>query len=363
MTARDTFDLTLARTIRAPRQKVFDAFVKPELLRQWFGPRGFTVTDAVLDPTVGGRYRVTMRPRSGESHTVGGEYREIKAPERLVFTWKWEGEAMGAMGETLVTVTFVERRGEHGVETKLSLLHSGFPAPEARDAHTSGWNSSLNDLVDRVDSRGSAATVTVYGDPRSTYVRTVRMALAEKGIAYTHDPAAPHSEKIVALNPFGRVPAFRDGDFTLYETSAIARYVDECFDGPSLLAGNARLRATMEQYASLINCHGYDAMVRRYVLQYVFPRGADGGPDRAVIDKAVPDIEALLAVFDRAYGPRNLLAGDTVTLADLLLAPIVFYLGMYPEGKTLLAAAPNVTRAHAAIAARKSFQATMPKLG
>jgi glutathione S-transferase len=363
MTARDTFDLTISRTIRAPRQKVFEAFVKPELLRRWFGPRGFTVTDAVLDPRVGGRYRVTMRPRSGESHTVGGEYREIKAPERLVFTWKWEGEEMGAMGETLVTVTLAERRGEQGIETELSLLHSGFPAPEARDGHTSGWNSSLNDLTDFVDSSGSAATVSVYGDPRSTYVRTVRMVLAEKGVAYAHDPVAPQSEQILALNPFGRVPAFRDGDFTLYETSAIVRYIDECFDGPTLLGANARLRARMEQYASLINCHGYDAMVRRYVLQYVFPRGPGGAPDRAVIEKAVPDIQPLLTVFDRAYGPRNLLAGDAVTLADLLLAPIVFYLGMFPEGKSLLAAAPNVTRAHATIAERESFKATMPKLG
>jgi glutathione S-transferase len=119
----------------------------------------------------------------------------------------------------------------------------------------------------------------------------------------------------------------------------------------------------MEQYASLIVCHGYDAMVRRYVLQYVFPKGADGAPDRAVIDKAVPEIRSQLAVLDRAYGPRNLLAGDTVTLADLLLAPIVFYLPMFPEGKTLLAEVPNVVRAHAAFAERESFKSTMPKLG
>ena len=110
------------------------------------------------------------------------------------------------------------------------------------------------------------------------------MALAEKGIAYTHEPVAPHSVEVLALNPFGRVPAFRDGEFTLYETSAIVRYIEESFPGPSLLAGNARLRATMEQWVSLINCHAYDAMVRRYVLQYVFPKGANGAPDRAVID-------------------------------------------------------------------------------
>jgi glutathione S-transferase len=159
------------------------------------------------------------------------------------------------------------------------------------------------------------------------------------------------------------VPAFRDGDFTLYETTAIVRYIDECFEGPSLVATNPWARARMEQYVSLINCHGYDAMIRRYVLQYVFPKGVNGAPDRAVIDKALPEIKSQLDVFDSAYGPRNLLSGDTVTLADLLLAPIVSYLGMFPESKAMLAAAPNVSRAHAAMGERENFKTTVPTLG
>ena len=363
MTARDTFDLTLSRTIRAPRQKVFDAFVKPEVMRQWFGPRGFKVADASVDARVGGRYRLTMKPRTGEAHTVGGEYREIKAPERLTFTWKWEGETMGALPETLITVTLAEKKGADGIETELTLLHSGFPAPEPRDAHNDGWGSALNHLMDVLDLRGSAATLTVYGDPRSTYVRTVRMALAEKDVAYVHEPVPPHSEKVNEICPFGRVPAFRDGDFTLYETTAIVRYVDECFDGVSLLAGNIKKRAKMEQYASLINCHAYDAMIRRYVLQYVFPKGPNNTPDRAVIDKALPEIRSLLEVFESGYGSRNTLAGDTVTLADLLFAPIVAYLGMFPESKGLLSGVPNVVRAHVWMAERNSFKVTAPKSG
>jgi glutathione S-transferase len=360
MTARDTLDLTVTRTIRAPRQKVYDAFVKPELVRQWFGPRGFTVTRADIDARIGGRYRMAMRPKTGETYTVAGEYRELSPPDRLSFTWKWQEEPMNALPETLVTVTLTERRAAHGVETEVKLLHSGFPAAGPRDAHAHGWSSQMNDLVDLTDARGSAASLTVIGDPRSAYVRTVRMALAEKGLAYTFEPAAPHSEAVTAINPFGRVPAFRDGDFACYETSAIVRYLDECFDGPALIAGNTEKRAAMEQWVSLYNSHGYDAMVRRYVLQYVFPKGSDGAPDRKVIEGALPDIEKQLGVFDRAYGSRDVLVGETITLADLLLAPPVFYLGMFPEGKALLAKVPNVMRAHASIAARDSFKATMP---
>jgi glutathione S-transferase len=363
MTARDTFDLTLTRTIRASRQRVFDAFVKPELLRQWFGPRGYAIVGATIDPRVGGRYKVTMKQRSSEPVTVSGEYREIKAPERITFTWKWETEPMSSLPETLVTVSLVERRGENGPETDVTLLHTGFPAAEPRDGHRVGWGQCVNRLADATDARGTAATLTVFGDSRSSYVRSVRMALAEKGVQYAYEPVAPHCEEVLAINPFGRVPAFRDGDFTLYETSAIIRYVDESFDGPPLISGNAWNRARMEQWTSAISFYGYDAMVRRYVLQYVFPKGEGGKPDRATIDKAVPEIRHQLGILDAAYGPRNVLVGDQLTLPDLLLAPIVFYLGMFPESKGVLGELPNLMRAHAWIAARPSFKETIPKLG
>jgi glutathione S-transferase len=362
MTARGSFDLTLVRIIRAPRQKVFDAFVDPKLVRQWFGARGFKITRADIDARVGGRYRVTMQPRTGDPYTVGGEYREIEAPARLSFTWKWEDEVMGGLPETLVTVTLIERQSAHGIETEVKLLHSGFPASETRDGHTQGWNGCFNKLVDLTDARGSAATLTIFGNPRSSYTRSVRMALAEKELAHVFEPSPPHSPEVTAINPFGRVPVFRDGEFALYETSAIIRYLDECFDGPSLIAGNSEKRAMMEQWTSLYNAHCYDAMVRRYVLPYLFPKGGDGKPDRKVIDGAVPDIDKQLRAFDGAYGTRNVLVGDTITLPDLLLAPTVFYLGMFPESKALLEKYPNVRRAHGWIAERESFRSTMPPL-
>src|SRR5580765_2476231 len=121
MTARDTFDLTVKRVIRAPRQKVFDAFTKPDLVRQWMGPRGFKVTTLEMEPRAGGHYRLTMQHRHGDTSTVNGTYKEITPPERIVFTWKWDGERMAALPETLVTVTFTERKGEQGAETEVQL--------------------------------------------------------------------------------------------------------------------------------------------------------------------------------------------------------------------------------------------------
>jgi glutathione S-transferase len=352
------FELEMTRFIRAPREKVFDAFVKRDALAAWICPRGMSVPEAAVDGRVGGQYRLVMRSREGTTFVVGGTYRELERPERIVFTWRWEGETM-PKAETLVTVELEAREGG----TALVMRHSGFPDAGMRDSHANGWRSSLNRLLDLVDERGTAATLTLIGDPRSTYVWTTRLALAEKGLAYTLEPRPPHSPEVLAVNPFGRIPAFRDGEIEYFETSAILRYLEEAFDGPSLLPATIRDRAACEQWTSAIKDYCYDAMVRRYVLQHVFPRGADGKPDRAVIEGALPDIRAQLKGLDRAYGDREWLVGTGPCMADLFLAPIVAYLSVMPEGETLLAAAPNVRRAHAAMAARQSFQSTQPPRG
>jgi glutathione S-transferase len=350
-----TFELTLNRRIRAPREKVFDAFITPELMKSWMCPRGMRVPEASADPRPGGRFSVTMLSRDGDRHTAAGEYREVKRPERLVYTWQWQGENMPNV-ETLITVTFEERDGA----TELRMTHSGFPEAGLRDSHNQGWNSSLNNLVERFDDRGTAANLALLGDARSTYVRTARMGLAEKGVQYTLQQAMPHTPEILAVHPWGKMPAFRDGDLQLFETSAILRYVDEAFPGPSLLPGNIRDRARCEQWVSAINAYCYDAMVRRYVAQYVFPKGADGKPDRGVIDSALPQIAQQLAIFDAAYGEKNFLAGANLSLADLFLAPILAYVAAMPEGAALMQAAPNVARAQAAMRERASFRQTEP---
>ena len=76
--------------------------------------------------------------------------------------------------------------------------------------------------------------VTLYGFPLSTYVRTVHMALVEKGVDFEHLHHAPNTDEMRAVSPTGKVPAFSHGHYTLYETLAITNYIDEAFDGPSL---------------------------------------------------------------------------------------------------------------------------------
>lgn len=103
----------------------------------------------------------------------------------------------------------------------------------------------------------------------------------------------------------------------------------------------ATAHARGEQWISLINCHAYDAMVRRYILQYIFPKGENGQPDRKVIDAALPEIAAQLDALEQAYQERDYLVGSTVSMADLFLAPILAYLGMFPKARRCWRRAPT----------------------
>ena len=355
-----TFHLEMNRYIRAPREKVFDAFTNQEALASWHCPRGMNVVDVSADAWVGGKYRIVMGGRDGSRHIAGGEYQKIDRANFLAYTWAWESGSMPPELKTLIEITLAERDGG----TDLHMRHTGFPNAQTRDSHMGGWQSVFNRLNDLLDPEGSAGTLTVIGDPRSSYCRTVRMALEEKGVAYTLQPLPPHTPEVLAHNPFGRIPVLCDGPISLYETRAILGYIDEAFEGPSLNPQwGVSARARIEQWISLIICHAYDAMVRRCVLQYVFPRGENDLPDRAVIDAAVPDIERHLQAFEAAYGERDYLVGADLSMADLFLAPIIFSLGKFPEGEALLPKFPNVRRAHALMCKRPSFVATQPQLG
>ena len=134
--------LVLTRTYPYPREKVFRAWTEVEGVKRWFGPEACAVPEAELELRVGGRYRIVLEEPEGR-HIVGGEYREISPPERLVFTWKWE-HTPEDVPETLVTVEFLDK----GASTELVLTHERFPTTEVRDLHNQGWSSSFDCLAD-----------------------------------------------------------------------------------------------------------------------------------------------------------------------------------------------------------------------
>jgi uncharacterized protein YndB with AHSA1/START domain len=141
--------VTLERLIAASPERVFDAWVDPALLVQWWGPEGFTTPELKIDLRRDGRWRTVLQTPDGERHIVSGVYRIIERPRRLVFTWAWEDEAGRRGHESEVDVTF--RRAGGG--TRLEVVHRLLDTIESRDSHREGWASSLNNLERLLASR------------------------------------------------------------------------------------------------------------------------------------------------------------------------------------------------------------------
>jgi len=140
MTTTTDTSLRLTRLIQAEPAKVFEAWTDPTKLALWSAPVGMDL-EAEVDLTVGGRYRLLMKGSDGGVFTAVGEYREIDAPNRLSYTWKWEEEGNDYY-DTLVTVEFNDCDGA----TEVVLTHELFPDTEIAGKHNDGWTSCLNRL-------------------------------------------------------------------------------------------------------------------------------------------------------------------------------------------------------------------------
>ena len=204
------------------------------------------------------------------------------------------------------------------------------------------------------------AELQLVGVPQSNFVWVCRIACAEKGVPYQLEPARPHTPEVDALHPFGKIPAMRHGDVTLCESRAICGYIDRVFSGPALIPDDPVKAAEVEQWVSLINTTFDPVMVRQYLLGYFFPGTPDGSPNRAMIDAALPKLEAQIGILDRAVAKTGHLVGDTFTLADIDLLPILYYLTKLPESSAMLDKADNLKAYYERHMARPSVKDTMP---
>ena len=137
--------LEIRRVIPAARERVFDAWTQAKELDRWSAPSPMTPR-AEVDLRVGGRYRIVMRGPDGVERSVGGVYRVIERPSKLVYTWKWEESPMA---DSIVTVEFHDR----GRETEVILRHEGLTDADSRGRHEHGWNGCFDNLVELMRRR------------------------------------------------------------------------------------------------------------------------------------------------------------------------------------------------------------------
>ena len=178
----------------------------------------------------------------------------------------------------------------------------------------------------------------VYGFPRSTYVNIVRLILTHKEVAYAFQDIEPVMGKAehLALHPFNRVPILKHGDFTVYETSAIASYIDEAFGGPRLTPQDARTRTRMNQWISAVNSYYYTYMVYHVTHERLLFPELGIAPDEKVVVHALPKVELGLNVVERelSHGQHHLL-GSELSIADFYLLPSTAAFGLTEEGRRL----------------------------
>jgi glutathione S-transferase len=130
--------LEITRTFNAPPARVFACFTNREDWNAWAGPNEIQGDVVLLEPRVGGRYRIVMRRPDGSEMAAGGEFQVLDEPSRIAFTWKWEH----GQDTTLVTIFLRDVGGK----TEMHFRHEGFTSEDDRTNHNRGWTGCFDKL-------------------------------------------------------------------------------------------------------------------------------------------------------------------------------------------------------------------------
>ena len=205
--------------------------------------------------------------------------------------------------------------------------------------------------------------MTLWGFDGSTYVRTVKMLLAEKQFTdFEQVPlnvlaGEPRQAEHLVRHPFGKVPVLDHDGMRILETSAIVRYLNDVLPGKSLVAATPQARARMDSVIGLIDSYGYGALVGGIAAYHLFPDFV-GGKNDAMRAAGVDNARKVISLAMGLKGASPFIAGE-LSLADLFLAPIVFYVSLTPDMAGLLEI-DGFADWWARVQALKSFQDTPP---
>jgi glutathione S-transferase len=202
----------------------------------------------------------------------------------------------------------------------------------------------------------------VHSIPGSPYGRAVLMTLEEKGFPYRFAQVAPGATREsahLARHPFGRVPVLEHGDFSLYETQAILRYLDRILPSPALTPTGPKEAARMDQLMNITDWYFFQRVCNPIAFQRVVGPAVMGiTPDEAVIAEAMPRAHVVFGEVARLLGEQPYLAGAALSLADILLAPQVDFFANIPEWPALTGAHANLVAWLSRMDARPSMMAT-----
>lgn len=191
-------------------------------------------------------------------------------------------------------------------------------------------------------------SVQLYGVSFSTFVRAAALVCEEKAIDYAISQQIGghtidvHSPQHYQLHPFGKMPVLIHGDITLAETASIVRYLDRAF-GPQTLQGtDDSQRALIDQWCELIARYVDEAIVRHYMLELAMPSGPDGQPNLDKLSAGRDNAASAVALLAKQLGSQSFLVGESFTLADAMVAPMLAYNLDAPEPFNLVGQHDNL---------------------
>ena len=203
----------------------------------------------------------------------------------------------------------------------------------------------------------------VYGPAGSTYVWSTRLALAEKGVAHelVEVGFGQHREEPhLSRHPFAKVPAFEHDGFALYETQAILRYIDEGFPVAPLQPTDLHEFARMNQIMGIVDAYAWPSIAGGILVNRLLNPRLGLPVDEAAIAAAVPEARLCLSEFARLMGEWPFMTGERISLADLMVFPLLYYFRRVPEGTEPLADHPTLSSWVRRIEERQSVQVTKP---
>jgi glutathione S-transferase len=202
----------------------------------------------------------------------------------------------------------------------------------------------------------------IHSIPGSPFGRAVLVALEEKGAPYRLAPVVPgtlRTPEHLACHPFGRVPYVEHGGFKLYETAAIVRYVDRVLPEPALIPANPQAAARMDQLMNVNDWYLFQGVANVIGFQRIIrPRLMGLDSDEEAIAAAMPKAHTVFGELSRQLGDRPYFVGESITLADVILAPQLDFFAATPEWEPLTANSPNIRQWLDRMNARPSMRAT-----
>jgi glutathione S-transferase len=201
----------------------------------------------------------------------------------------------------------------------------------------------------------------VHGVPGSPYVRAALLTLEEKGAKYelaAMQLGTLKQELHLSRHPFGRIPAFEHDGWMLYETQAIMRYVDAVVPGAPLQPEEPRAAARMNQLMGVTDWYLMPQVSRTITFNRVVAPRFGRPTDEEAVARAIPEARNCIAEIARLFDGHKWMAGDALSLADLLLAPQLSMFALAPEGAQILRDHENLRGWLQCMEARPSMQAT-----